>query len=429
MATTTTTQRTWTCTGCAAAREAARCPAGWKTPGGALLCGDCVRRRYIPRAIALPVAGPVDAEWADVAAALKLAWEESTALANWAMQRLLQADVVRMPGQGPKDCPGPPKINLYTVGIARGEYPCHANWAGATGSASSVLRKAQDHYAKHRYAVVWTRKEQPCHFDYPFPWPVRRQEWRALLLEGARNDMAVSVTLPGTRLTLRLRGGPEFARQVRTFRQIVAGEIEAGEMTLYRQRCSQGCHRRTVSERENGGAGRTRYREMVKICVWLPRPDPGQREGSLLLRTDPEAFWVAEIPGRMMRPWILNADQVRQWVVGHDRYRQRTGEDLKYEKRWPARKRRRINKGRERACDKNARRLDSWCKEAAALLANYARRQKVGEVVYDDSVRSYVPHFPWHKLAGALGNKLDEYGIALVGRAPEEAAVGASVDE
>lgn len=133
----------------------------------------------------------------------------------------------------------------------------------------------------------------------------------------------------------------------------------------------------------------------------------------MLVRTDPNAFWVAEQEGHP--PWIVNADHVRRWQAEHRTFLQRFAEDMKREKRWPKRKRLRMNGARARRCDKNRSRLETWSHQVTASLARLAAARRVGEVIYDDSPRGFLESFPWHELKVKLAYKLEGLGIRFSG--------------
>ena len=116
-------------------RDGARLPRGWKRHAEAVWCDACWRRAYVLRAVTIPIARPAEGEWTAFRALLRLAWSESTTLANWAVGHLAAADVVRRPGDD--RMPAMARLNLY------GEFQRYAGrdrWVGAATSAASLLR-------------------------------------------------------------------------------------------------------------------------------------------------------------------------------------------------------------------------------------------------------------------------------------------------
>src|SRR5206468_3314390 len=88
--------------------------------------------------------------------------------------------------------------------------------------------------------------------------------------------------------------------------------------------------------------------------------------------------------------------------------------DTKFDRRVTRRKRAYLNGVRDRVCTKYRRRLDDFCHKAAAMLAGFARRNRVAQVEYDDSDQEYLPGFCWFKLRTLCAEKLSAVGIRLV---------------
>ena len=295
-------------------------------------------------------------------------------------------------------------------------YDAAAYWEGAMGAASSVLQMVVKRYNKNRFHILWMRDQRPCEYCYPFPYAVEKKNWQASIVNG---QPTLTISFPsGVRgkpdnVVIVLRNGPEFARQLADFRRLVSGKAAKHQLLITRQRASDGCHRRTTSEKEPGGGNRVSYRIMVKMIVAVDVPKKTS-DRVLTLITDPQALWVAELDGR--RAWVLNADHIRravEWQQTHAARRQRWAEDCKAERRCSPRKRRQFQESRDRCCSKHERRMHSWCQEAAAHLANFCVRQHVDHVLYRDIGTSWLPGVPRHKLNAALANALAQKGIAL----------------
>lgn len=414
------------CIACGAASDKERLPSGWKDRGGLVRCAACWRKLYCLRAVSLPVAS-TGQEWKDFAPVVVRLWRQSTALANWAAQELLRRDVRRVPSM--ERLPPMAPVDLYNLGLterggATPAYPDFADWRGMKQGANCVLRGARADYIKSRLAVLWHGSERPLLYRFPFPFPIDADAWRISF--GERDGAPTFTTnLCGKRRELRLRCGSEFCRQIAALRQIATGEGFPGEAALYGVPCSSGRHRGNLRLRTPGGRAGDEIVLMVKIAAWLPRREAtGGR--TLLVRTDPNALWVAELDGR--QAWVLNEDHVRRLLAWQNEWacrRQRLSQDCKAERRlrrprhlaW-------IGEDIERRAQKNRDRLRSWCQESAAALAGYARRQGVGVVIYDDTNRQYLPSLPWHNLRTALASRLEADGIELVVGADPAASAG-----
>ena len=340
---------------------------------------------------------------------LRECWREGTCLANWGVQQLLRADVTRLPEM--EKLPKMPLIKgvklkgLY--GLASESFAFKTGWwAGACNSASTILHTVEQKYRSERLNVLWHRKQDPTTYRYPYPWPVHARGWKEAGFEDGRPF--VRLALPGGEVVLRLRGGPEFGLQLGRFRQVVAGNLPRLQLVIRQQGASLGCHRPTVKDRGKN------CRVMVKMVAKLPAKEAtGNRV--LTLSTDPNAFWVAELDGR--QAWVLNNDHMRRafdWLAKYDAKRQRLAQDRKAERRMNRSHLADINEAQRRCGDKHARRMQSWLHETAAHLVGFCVRNHVGEVLYLDGERDFIPAFPWHRLKSLLSDKLTAAGIQLV---------------
>lgn len=440
------------CTGCAASVQAnrtkadnARLPRGWKRVGGETLCGPCVKARFRVLAVELPVMDVVGEgqTWEAFAATVADCWEHSTALANWSVDTLHANDVRRKPA----DTKLAKMPNVYLYGIFNREYHDRTFWTGAAGQANCVLKTAERYYRKDRWHVLWAHRRNLRQYRFPYPYPVDQDGWGVEY--GATGEPLASVSFPGGRLTLRLRQGPEWRRQLALFRQIAEGRTLNCEAQVLGRKIG-GTSGKVVEFKRPGSPYKELFRVMLKLVAYFPRGETGERRGTVMqLRTDKEHFLIADVDGR--EPWILNAEHLRRQegearaeesrherrigrladadakrqaerklgllarqIERHADYLQRMSDDTKYEKRWPKDVRVRLNQARELRCDKQHHRLDSSIKEVAALTVNYAKRQHVSEIRYDGVDRGYLLSFPWSRLETQLKAKADEAGIDFV---------------
>lgn len=426
----------------------------------------------IIRAAEIPVARPLSMDWPALETLLHDCWEQSTYLANWCIQKIIRAEAIRTPemksfkefpkypfergmlyalafgreeeklswvkfdcphckkgwfpsqlapgGKVPvhdvkrERCPGndkkPVARQRKTLPVVVPEYPGRAFWAGAAQQACAVIESAEKRYGALRKEIVWDQTAALPVFRYPQPFPVHMDSWRPRFEDGVP---IINVTFPGGRVDLVLRGGDEFRRQLAFFRKVVDGEAKKCELSIRPQRTSSS-HRRVVPFRVPGGGERGFWRAMVKLVV---KTAPTVREGKerpLVLSTDPNAFWVAELDGR--RPWVLNADHVKRmfaWLAVHEDRLDRLSQDTKAERRLNPDWLRGLNESRERCCLKHSRRVSSWLHETTAHLAGYCVRQHVTHVLYRDVDQGFIERFPWYRLREMLRDKLKAVGIVL----------------
>jgi len=391
--------------------HAPRLPTGWHRhpKDGALLCARCWHQSFILRAVTFPIAGPVGASWPQLRETLETCWAGSTALSNWAVTEYRLRDVTRRAGMDRL----PRMEPIYVYPKARELYP-----DVDPSALVQLLRSIEGRYRKARYSLIWQSASALPTYRYPVPYPIHNQAWSARV--GEDGEAFVDVRLGGQRWTLRLRTGPEFRRQLNAFRAIASGGAVQGSLELYRQRANAGDHRPSLEDHAAGGGARVQYRVMAKLVAWLPRtPRRAEpRKGIMQLRTGPDAFWIAICESR---EWRLNADHVRRWVAAYRRRLERLAEDARVETSRGSHQA--VADMRARVVLKQRHRLDSFCHEASALAAEWAKREGVEAVQYDDSVRSFLPSFPWFQVREKLATKLDERGIRLeTFHGPEPAA-------
>ena len=418
--------------------------------------------KTVIRAFELPIhrIERVDGDAAEGWKLIKECWEHSTLLANWCVQQLIRHDVVVLPGM--EKLPKRPNIDpedvdefgkgLYGLareqGIACANKPCRRVdgahwWHGASQTIASITKMVAEKYDQERWDVLWRRSKSLCTYRYPYPWPVNGQSWKDAGFDEAGKPWVI-VTLPGGQVKITMRGGAEFGRQLALFKDAVAEFVLAKkekrkpkvkQLVIRQQPTSNGCHRPTVKD-----GGRT-CRAMCKMVAEVPmREKPGDR--TLVLLTDPAAFWVALLDRRPA--WIWNGDDYKTHMARlnhHTRHLtrlQRMGEDAKMERRtvltstdrftpeqmnaWESmdnedkmiasKNRASRQKPRlERMAEKDRRRLDSWTHETAAHLIGFCIRQKVGEVFYLDRDKGFMERFPWHQLHSKVADKLTAAGI------------------
>lgn len=331
----------------------------------------------ITRAITFPLYPPDGMDWPEFWKLLHESWERSTALANWTVQALALQDAVRLGSQ--KLPPFPKNFQIYAH--FNKQCPDRGLWDGMTQSASSVLRAVQKTYFAKRFEVLVRREAKWMHYRYPYPFLVQNAAWK-ILWDGERPR--IRAALPGGTVEVNVRCGPEMRRQLRQLRLIHEGKAKQGELSLY----VKGNH------------------PMLKAVGTFEVQDQPDAEHTMLVRTDPQAFWVGELDfSERKEPWILNADFLRRKVAEHKVFLQRMSEDTKREKRWPASVREEMNRARAKRCRKQEARVSSWIHQATAMLVNFARRRKVKILIYDDKNQEYLDSFPWSRLKVTLAGK------------------------
>lgn len=384
-----------------------------------------MEKRLITRSISLPVQECLSSDWGEFLKTLHGAWRQSTDLANWASHTLANHDVVRTPEM--KQLPKFEPIDLYALAFGRKKEKRGKDgvkvlptvegqvggWEGARIAAASLLRRALGKYLKERGKIVWRRERRTPEYLYPVPFPVHAQAWVVFLDKGRP---IISMGLPGARVSVRLRNGDEFAPAIHVLQGIEDGSIKAGELSICRQRSY--CPDRKDTDRLPGGGHRNSYRVMLRISYSTEVAEAPEGNTIVQVKTGGDPFITVDVPGSV--PWVLHVPQMRQHIIAHKAFRDRFADDLKFEKRWPRGKRRRMLRRLERGCDKQNRRLDSFCKETAAQVVGYIERAvkranlPAGvRIEWDDKDRSYAPTFPFHQLRAAMSCKAEERQMRL----------------
>jgi hypothetical protein len=384
------------CSGCAKKIETktSRLPKSWKRKDEQTYCPVCWRERYVLRAVAMPVASPLDCSWEELNKLLREAWASTTQCSNWAMTEMYTRDTRRTDDQAKM----PPMARQYLYPDARKRFP-----ALTPQSVASLEQAIQNKYRALRWKLIWTcQVSLPAH-RYPTPFPVHNQSWTVSI---ENQCPVVSLRIGEGRYRLRLRGGPQFRRQLADVKDMIQGRAVRGECAIY----------------QRGQA------TMVKMVGWMPRAttERGNRENTTLrVRTEKDSLLIA-INTQDERIWSYNADHVRRWIAQHRRQLQRWSEDAKYEQRpvpsFTARRTAAVTKQRDR--------MRSAVQEIAAQLGGYAARRKFARVEYDDTERGYSEQFPWFILRDRIRTVLDTLGIAFeVTGPPDDEDAGVSAEK
>ncbi len=371
-----------TCAGCGLAiqTKGGRTPFAWHRRDEARFCVACWKKRYILRAITLPVLRPVDMEWDAFHAILRELWAATTQASNWMMSELYAGDEKR----GDQKKLGKPRKTYFYPALRR-QFPVLP-----PQTVTSIEKAITAKYNEKRFDVIWLCSASLPTYKYPTPLPIHNQSW-SIGMENDSKDSAPVVTVnlgEGRRVALRLGYGYRFRRQAESVAQMISGEAVCGELAIYRVKKDVLC----------------------KMVAWLPRRQfTGVRDGALVVRTDPASLIVA-LNTKDERLWVYHADQLRRWTAEHRAQLERWADDTKAEQRpVPAFAERRIL-----AAKKHRDRMHGGLHLIASMIVNYAVRRKFAQIAYDDSDHSFAPEFPWFELAQLTGEKADAAQVEFV---------------
>src|SRR5579864_8435978 len=149
----------WRCADCQAPRSKPekRLPRGWKRLGETVYCDGCWRKRYLLRAVIIPVAGPVDGSWDQLREGLRKMWRMTTQASNWMVTELFTHDAKRAPG----DAKMPPMARQYLYPEARKRFPDLPSQ-----SIAALEQAVQSKYRAFRYQTIWTCERSLPTFRY-----------------------------------------------------------------------------------------------------------------------------------------------------------------------------------------------------------------------------------------------------------------------
>lgn len=415
---------TYTCTRCPATKDGKRLPMGWKLLTAGRVCGSCRAASLVTRVVSLPVAEVVEWVGAEPGKEVKPwtpfrgAWDLATSLTSWCQLELLKHDFTRTPEMVacPKlDAkPFPGGANLYTHWNAT--CPFRRAFDGAAGSAAQMIRHVEQRWRSHpefgRFAVLWRRHAASPTARWPQPWVVRRQDWRASFAGDAPH---LSVTVPGGRVLLRLDNGSDWRRDVRRFRQVVDGTATGGDV-------------RIVAKFRDG----VLVGVMVRISATFEAvaQQAGGEPVEAECRTTPENLLEIRVDGR--EPFVFCGDDVIGKQAAYDRWRHRAATDLKYEKRWPKQKRRRMVLSNQQVAINAQNRVKTCIEQLVAMVVGhedkrtgrivpgYLLRNGVSVLHYDDRCKSFVRRFEWHALREKMRQRCAELGVRFLHAASAE---------
>ena len=106
--------------------------------------------------------------------------------------------------------------------------------------------------------------------------------------------------------------------------------------------------------------------------------------------------------------------ELQQEAAKYEAWLERYRTDLKFEKRWPADKRKQAVLKAQRRITNHRNRIRSEIQQIAAAVVGYVRRQRCGTLQYDDAIRTLFSHFPWAELRDRIGVLCHERGITFV---------------
>lgn len=273
----------------------------------------------------------------------------------------------------------PRKPKIYTYPVLQGQFP------GSMGVAASLARSAEKHYSDYRFEILTGKRSLSTQRSCPMPLLHNKSTQNLKLSCDADGNIIASFQLlSGHRYTVRLRGGSNYSRPLKTIRASIEQGL-VGDSKIWVDRRGQ---------------------VILGIACKVSADKQGSGRGVLSVSTARESFIVAT-KEKTDTPFVINADHVRGWQSERNRRQQRLRQDRK-----SGSCRRYVKEKQAEVSRKHQDRLASFTHEAAAHIVQHARRRKVRTVRYDDTIRRYFgKEFPWFEFRGKLRDKCEEAGI------------------
>lgn len=355
---------------------------------------------FAVRVITLPVAKPVAVQvgtetaplaWKEFGQAINTCWRECSDLSNLVYRTMAISDISPFDENG--------KLAKFSADGKQIYAACRNLYQQFdVGTLVQLMQTARGHYISDRFDMYVRRIRSLRSFTHGrVPLPIKSDRWWASQSEDG--GLMISFRLGSTlaqgirsgRITAMLGGGRKHARHAAVMRKVITGELTARDLKL----------------KPGGQTG-----VVACITVLMPRRAM-ESSGELLLRTSAQSLLTWNFGDGEDRP-PLHFDHVRQILAAREAQQQRWSDDLKFEKRWPRRKRRRMLSRRHRSADRWNNALRTAIQQAAAMVSGVAKRGRVERVCYDDTERSFAPKFAWAELRTRLEQSLSIEGIKLV---------------
>ncbi|MCY2924806.1 MAG: hypothetical protein NT031_05105 [Planctomycetota bacterium] len=398
-------------------------PRNWKPYNGVLTCEKCRRRLYHTITLSWRIKGCASATNVfrsakygfDLIRYLEPLWLEAKQAADLAVVELLRQEELPI-RDGQFGLLDQTKVTerLKTVFP---HLPKHA--------VDAMMMRIMFEYRKHRYDVLVRGDHSTLTHKYGYPILIRKGKWstcsisddmpapRIQIIMGKEEGTLLKGKNSNQRLTLELCGGAGYARYVTAFKKLLTGEAVGGELAL------KGV--------KPAGLPRSATELYANLRLELPTPAAQESHGALYVATDDKSFLYARVKDH--RLWRFNADQLPKefkalewklkkvpgWIERHDERLQRLADDLKFELRTDSASSEAIAVVRERFVERQHDRINDFIETVSGAVANYARRRRFAQIVYNDQRRKAFggAHFPWFLLQERLRQKTEAHGLTF----------------
>ena len=262
--------------------------------------------------------------------------------------------------------------------------------SGCSQSLSALVSRAMDRYKTIRSQIASGRASTPTAKSSPWPVKHNKSSNHFELKEQSGGAIVAKVKMLAKWWEVRLRGGSNYRDQLRGLRKAI--EMDSyGDSSIWIDR--------------RGSA-------VIGVCVQvspIERPRTGE---TLLVATSQSHLLTASMP-RSPVPFVITGDEARKWDEERFRRLQRLRQDRK-----AGAPRRRLREQFAAISHKNRHRLQSLCHRVTRQMVDYAVRQGADEIIYDDTVKSFLKTFPWYQMKSMLKYKCQGAGLRFLDKEP-----------
>ncbi len=336
------------------------------------------------RTISIPVAEVIEGGTkSEFYASLRKSLDATVRMANIAATECIKQD----------DLTAEKAEKLYT-------YPAISKIAGSgsTHAAAAVARSTEAEYKQDRWQIIRGLRSLRTYRSQP--WPLLHNKSSNLLkIEDAGEFLTARLKLIDKEWTVRLAGGSNYRDQIRTLRKAVT-DNSYGDSKIW----IDGKHKATLG-----------------IACRIPPRESTNLSGKMIVSSNREHLLIATLE-RSDTPFVINADECKQWMSEANAKHQRLRQDRKSDAN-----RRKIGQQMTAISNKRNARMKTLCHEVSARIINHAIRKRVATVELDLTIKSYAKVFPWFDLAAKIKYKAESAGIVVVDST--QTVINPSVDQ
>lgn len=262
-------------------------------------------------------------------------------------------------------------------------YPAikHLAPAGQATVAAAISRNVSSHHARNRYLIVEGKRASQS-FRH-IPWPLLRSQ--RFSVEDRGEFLVAKIRLADGFWAVRLRGGSNYRDQIKAIRNAIADN----------------------SIRDSSIRVDQKGRAILSVACRIPVRSDANLSGTMCVDSHRDSLLYLSFD-RSAVPFVVNADEAKQWKAEARRRCRRLKQDKK-----SGCDRRRINAEMCRISSKMQNRMNTLCHQAASQVVKKARVKRIATIQLDFTIKSYASEFPWYALAQKIKEKAEIEGIEV----------------